>query len=82
MENAIENEVIRADEKYAAKTGDDKELFSTVARNAISRFISEKNDLSYEDLIINIFKILIDIYGIDNAIILIYEINKSKGVKI
>ena len=32
--------------KYAAKTGDDKELFSTVARNAISRFISEKNDLS------------------------------------
>ena len=39
-------------------------------------------DLSYEDLIINIFKILIDIYGIDNAIILIYEINKSKGVKI
>ena len=39
-------------------------------------------DLSYEDLIINIFKILMDIYGIDNAIILIYEINKSKGVKI
>ena len=39
-------------------------------------------DLSYEDLIINIFKILIDIYGIDKAIILIYEINKSKGVKI
>ena len=39
-------------------------------------------DLSYEDLMINIFKILIDIYGIDKAIILIYEINKSKGVKI
>lgn len=40
------------------------------------------DDLSYEDLIIIIFKILIDIYGIDKAIILIYEINKSKGVKI
>ena len=39
-------------------------------------------DLSYEDLMINIFKILIDIYGIDKAIILIYEINRSKGVKI
>ncbi len=42
----------------------------------------EKNDLSYEDLIVSIFKILIDIYGVDNAIIFIYEINKLKGVKI
>ena len=32
--------------KYAAKTEDEKELFSTVARNSISRFISEKNDVS------------------------------------
>ena len=39
-------------------------------------------DLSYEDLIINIFKTLIDIYGIDKAIIFIYEINKLKGEKI
>lgn len=42
----------------------------------------KKNDLSYEDLIITTFKILIDIYGVDKAIILIYEINKLRGVKI
>lgn len=42
----------------------------------------QKNDLSYEDLIISTFKILIDIYGVDKAIILIYEINKLRGVKI
>ena len=40
------------------------------------------DDLSHEDLILFLFKILIDIYGIDNAIFLIYEINKSKGAKI
>ena len=42
----------------------------------------KKNDLSYEDLIIYIFKILIDIYGVDKAIIFIYQINKLKGEKI
>ena len=42
----------------------------------------KKYDLSYENLIIITFKLLIDIYGVDKAIILIYEINKSKGVKI
>ena len=42
----------------------------------------KKDDLSYEDLILNIFKIFIDIYGVDNAIILIYQINKLRGVKI
>lgn len=42
----------------------------------------KKSDLSYEDLIITTFKILIDIYGVDKAIILIYEINKLRGVKI
>lgn len=42
----------------------------------------KKNDLSYEDLIITTFKILIDIYGVDKAIIFIYEINKLRGVKI
>lgn len=42
----------------------------------------KKNDLSYEDLIISTFKILIDIYGVDKAIILIYGINKLRGVKI
>ena len=39
-------------------------------------------DLSYEDLIVSIFKIFIYIYGIDKAIILIYEINKKRGEKI
>lgn len=39
-------------------------------------------DLSHKDLILFLFNILIDIYGIDDAIILIYEINKLKGVKI
>ena len=42
----------------------------------------KKDDLSYEDLILNIFKIFIDIYGVDNAIILIYQINKLRGGKI
>ena len=42
----------------------------------------KKDDFSYEDLILAIFKILIDIYGVDKAIILIYEINKIKGEKI
>lgn len=42
----------------------------------------KKLNLSYEDLIISIFKILIDTYGVDKAIIFIYEINKKKGVKI
>ena len=40
------------------------------------------DELSYEDLIVTIFKLYIDIYGIDKAIILIYEINKLNGVKI
>ena len=40
------------------------------------------DDLSHKDLILFLFNILIDIYGIDDAIILIYEINKLKGVKI
>lgn len=42
----------------------------------------KKDELCYEDLILTIFKIYIDIYGIDKAIILIYEINKLKGAKI
>lgn len=42
----------------------------------------KRNDLSYDDLILTTFKTLIDIFGVDKAIILIYEINKSKGVKI
>lgn len=42
----------------------------------------EKDDLSYKDLIIGAFNLLIDIYGVDYAIILIYKINKLRGVKI
>lgn len=42
----------------------------------------KKDDSSYKDLIICAFNILIDIYGVDNAIILIYKINKLRGVKI
>ena len=42
----------------------------------------KKDNLSYEDLILTVFKTLIDIFGIDYAIILIYEINKLYGGKI
>lgn len=42
----------------------------------------KKDDLPYEDLILTIFKLYIDIFGVDKAIILIYEINKLKGKKI
>ena len=42
----------------------------------------KNDDLSYEDLILTIFKFYIDIYGIDRAIILIYEINKLKEGKV
>ena len=42
----------------------------------------KKDELSYEDLIVSIFKIFIDIYGVDDAIILIYKINKLRGVEI
>lgn len=39
-------------------------------------------DISYEDTLIFIFKKLIDIYGIDNAIIILYQINSLRGAKI
>lgn len=42
----------------------------------------KKDDSSYKDLIIGAFSILIDIYGVDDAIILIYRFNKLRGVKI
>lgn len=42
----------------------------------------KKYDSSYKDLIIFAFNILIDIYGVDYAIILIYKINKLRGFKI
>lgn len=42
----------------------------------------KKDDLPYEAIILTIFNILIDIYGVDKAILLIYEINKLKGEKI
>lgn len=41
-----------------------------------------KKDIEYKQLMISLFSILIDIYGIDSAIILLYEINKKRGVKI
>ena len=42
----------------------------------------KKDALSYESIILSIFNILIDIFGVDKAILLIYEINKLKGEKI
>ena len=42
----------------------------------------KKDDSSYKDLIIFTFNLLIDIYGVDDAILLIYKINKLRGVKI
>lgn len=40
------------------------------------------DDLKYEDIIVFIFKDLIDIYGVDKAILFIYKINSVRGVKI
>lgn len=34
-----------------------------------------------KEKVISIFSILIDIYGVDKAIILLYMINKNRGVK-
>lgn len=42
----------------------------------------KKDDSSYKDLIVGAFSILVDIYGVDDAIILIYKINKLRGIKI
>ena len=36
----------------------------------------------YEDIMICLFKLLIDIYDIDKAIIILYKINSLKGIRI
>lgn len=41
-----------------------------------------KKDIEYNQLMISLFSILVDIYDIDYAIIILYEINKKRGVKI
>lgn len=39
-------------------------------------------DIAYEEFVILIFIFLIDTFGVDKAIILLYKLNKSRGVKI
>lgn len=41
-----------------------------------------KKDIEYSQLMISLFSMLVDIYDVDYAIILIYKINKLRGVKI
>lgn len=41
-----------------------------------------KKNTEYNQLMIGLFSILVDIYDIDTAIIILYEVNKSRGVKI
>ena len=42
----------------------------------------KNEDISYEEMLVYVFKILIDIYGVDKAIILLYKLNSVRGVKI
>lgn len=41
-----------------------------------------KKDIEYNQFIIALFSILVDIYDVDSAIIILYEVNKKRGVKI
>lgn len=41
-----------------------------------------KKDIEYNQLMISLFSILVDIYDVNTAIIMLYEINKKRGVKI
>ena len=41
-----------------------------------------KKDIEYNQLMLSLFAILIDIYDIDKAIIILYQVNKQRGVKI
>lgn len=41
-----------------------------------------KKDIEYNQLMVSIFPILVDMYGVDLAIIILYKINKTRGVKI
>lgn len=41
-----------------------------------------KKDIEYSQLMISLFSILVDIYDVNTAIIILYEINKKRGVKI
>lgn len=41
-----------------------------------------KKDIEYSQLMISLFSILVDIYDVNTAIIILYVINKKRGVKI
>lgn len=41
-----------------------------------------KKDIEYSQLMISLFSILVDIYDVNTAIIILYSINKQRGVKI
>lgn len=41
-----------------------------------------KKDIEYNQLMLALFSILIDIYDINTAILIIYNVNKKRGVKI
>lgn len=41
-----------------------------------------KKDNEYNQLMISLFSILVDIYDVSIAIIILYEFNKLRGVKI
>lgn len=39
-----------------------------------------KKDIEYNQLMISLFSILVDIYDVSTAIIILYEVNKKRGV--
>lgn len=41
-----------------------------------------KNDFEFKQCMVALFSILVDIYDMQTAIIILYEVNKSRGVKI
>lgn len=41
-----------------------------------------KKDIEYSQLMLSLFSILVDIYDVNTAIIILYRINKQRGVKI
>lgn len=43
--------------------------------------MKDKN-ITYEESIVKVFTLLVDIFGVDKAIILLYMLNKNRGLKI
>lgn len=41
-----------------------------------------KKNIQYKDLMIGAFAVLLDIYDVETAIVILYEINKCRGRKI